>query len=214
MPTYSGTIFMTNTYLLEVIKALQPIERQEMTHFLASPLFNTGGNAEELIRLYQSILDTAPDFSGESLRKEIVYSKVFKESTAIQGKLEKLMADLNKLLRNYSLMKRRLSEINEVQHQVEWAAWLRERGLAERARQVLTKLQPQKQQDTSESLEGYRKALMIAEEQHEWESMYNQAKGDLNIPRVINYLELYFYNYKMELANRYLVQQNKPNYRT
>ncbi len=58
-----------------------------------------------------------------------------------------------------------------------------------------------------ESLERYRLDLMIAEEKHELQSVQNQINGDLGIPELINSLDFYYYNYRTELANRYLLQQ-------
>ncbi len=69
------------------------------------------------------------NFLKHSLQKDWFIFKIFPEQTMVQGKLEKLMADLNKLLRNYALAKRYLSENNEVEQQIDWAGWLRERGL-------------------------------------------------------------------------------------
>lgn len=202
---------MTNTYLLEVIKALKPEEQQEMLLFLASPLHNRSGNANELTKLYQIILNAAPEFSPHQVQKHVVYSLLFPNQATIQGKLEKLMADLNKLLRSYLLASRYFAENNEEEQQINWAAWLRERGLPERSRQVVDKLKTQKGRDEKESLKRYKSNLLIAEEDHEWESTHNQLKGDLLIPDLIYHLELYYHNYRTELANRYLLQQKGPH---
>ncbi len=198
---------MTNTYLLEVIKALQPSERQEMALFLASPHFNKGGNAKDLATLYRIICAAAPGFPDDLLDKDHIYRAVFPGQAVVQGKLEKLMADLNRLLRAYALTQRYFSESNEEHQQIDWAAWLRERGLAERSRQLVAKVKTLDGRDKKASLKQYRTQLLISEEEHEWESTHNQAKGDLNIPQVIHQLDLYFYNYRTELANRYLLQQ-------
>lgn len=203
---------MTNTYLLEVIQALRPEERQEISLFLTSPLYNRGGNAVELAKLYQIIINAAPDFPEHLINKDIVYEQVFPGQAIIQGKLEKHMADLNKLIRNYLLISRNLSESNDIQNQVDWAAWLRERGLGDRARQVFAKLKTQRKNEAnSESLDFNRLGLIIAEEEHEWESTYNQAKGDLSIPNLIYWLDLYYHNYRIELKNRYFLQQKLTN---
>ncbi|MBC7776962.1 MAG: hypothetical protein H7246_16140 [Phycisphaerae bacterium] len=198
---------MTKTYLLEVIKATTPIKQQEMALLLASPLFNRGGNAKDLAKLYQIILDAAPDFSEDLLSKEKVYFQVFSDKSIVPRKLDKLISDLNKVLRTYTLAKRYLSESNEKQQLVDWANWLRESGLAERSKQLTTKLKTSENQEKAESLEQYRMNLLIAEEEHEWESVNNQAKGDLNIPEVISRLDMFFYSYRTELLNRYLLQQ-------
>jgi len=198
---------MTNTYVVEVIKALKPAERQEMAFFLDSPLYNKGGNSKELVRLYQVILNASPEFSDNLLDKGKVYFDVFPDQKMVPGKLEKLMADLNKLLRVYCLTQQYFSESKEDVQQVDWARWLRERGLSNRAHQLMVKLKPQEANDPKESLDLHRTNLLIAEEVHLWELNYNQAKGDLHIPDLIYCLDLYYHNYRTELANRYLLQQ-------
>lgn len=207
MRTYSLPSAMSNTYLLEVIKALLPAQRHEAAIFLSSPIFNTGNNAKDLEKLYQIILEAAPAFSEDALTKETVYTKVFPGHKIVSGRLEKLMADLNKLLRAFLLTKRYLLESNDLQQQLDWLAWLREQGLVDRSQQLMSKLENQKEADRKESLSEYRTAWLIAEEKHEWESIYNQAKGDLNIPTLMRRLDIFYQNYRVELANRYLLQQ-------
>jgi len=198
---------MTNTYLLEVIKALQPSERQEIVVFLASSFNTRSGNALELKRLYQIVLDAAPDFLETQISKETVYPQVFAGQNMVPGKLEKLMAELNKLLRNYILSKRYFNERNEVAQQLDWAAWLREKGLADRSLQVVSKLKGNKVLEIGESFNRFHIEMRIAEEEHIWELTHNQIKGDLKIPQLAYYLNQYFYLYRNELANRYLLQQ-------
>ena len=198
---------MKNSYLIEVIKALLPNERQEIGHLLANAQHNREGNAKELALLYQVILQSAPDFSDDLLLKGRVYFHIYAEKTMVPGKLEKLMTDLNRFLRNQSLLKEYLSEGNEVQRQLEWSAWLRKRGLAERAQKVLAKLQKLTEQQPAESLGQYRTQLQMAEEEHELESRHNLLKGDLGIPPLVYALDAYYFNYRTELTNRYLLQQ-------
>lgn len=198
---------MIKTYLLEVIKASPPIKQQEMALILGSPLFNRGGNAKELAKLYQIILDAAPDFSEDLLKKEKVYFQVFSDSSIVPRKLDKLIADLNKILRLYTLAKGYLSESNEKHQQIHWSTWLRESGLADRSKQLIVKLKTQEESEKLESLEEYHINFLIEREDHEWELMNNQAKGNLNIPNVIEQLDLFYFSYRTELLNRYLLQQ-------
>ncbi len=198
---------MTNTSLLEVVTAFQPKERQEIASFLASNHFNRGKNAQEIIRLYQIILEAAPDFSETALNKDRLCLLIFSESNTVPGRLEKLISDLNKLLRSYALNQLYFSESNEEQRQIDWARWLRTHGLAEDSRKSLVKLKDKKERDKIESLDLYRTEMLAAEEHHIWESTYNQVKGDLNIPQLIRHLDLHYHNYRTELANRYMLQQ-------
>lgn len=198
---------MIKTYLLEVIKASKPVKPQEMALLLGSPLFNRGGNAKELAKLYQIILDAAPDYSEDLLKKEKVYFQVFSDKSVVPRKLDKLIADLNKVLRLYNLTKRYLSESNEEQQQLDWSAWLRESGLADRSKQLIEKLKSSNSAEKPESLEQYRLNFLISEEEHVWELLNNQAKGDLNIPNVVFHFDMFYHSHRTELLNRYLLQQ-------
>ncbi|MEQ1625220.1 MAG: hypothetical protein ABL870_11045 [Sediminibacterium sp.] len=200
-------LFMTKTYLVEVIKALKPAERQEIALFLDSPLHNKGGNSKDLIQLYQVILNAAPEFTDNLLDKGKVYFEIFSDPKIVPGKLEKLMADLNKLLRVYCLTQQYFVENKEVVQQVDWVKWLRLRGLSDRSQQLMAKLISKDENVSLESLDRYRTNLWIAEEKHLWELNYNQVKGELYIPNLIECLDLYYHNYRTELANRYLLQQ-------
>ena len=88
---------MTNSYLIEVIKALTPEEREEIVWFLKGPQVSRMGNAKELIRLYQIIIDAAPDFPYQRLQKKEVFIQIFSSVDIVPGKLEKLMAELKQL---------------------------------------------------------------------------------------------------------------------
>ncbi len=198
---------LTNTQLLELIRALNVQERQEMALFLASPMFNQGRNALENAKLFQVIVGTAPDFSSNLLQKELIYFQVFKDKHLVPGKLEKLMTELTQLLRVFVVTRRFLDEQNETKRQVEWAAWLREKNLADRSIKVLEKLKNISAENRKESLHQYRMDLLIAEEKHIWESTQNQAQGDLDIAQVICQLDVYYHNYRTELQNRYLLQK-------
>lgn len=198
---------MTNTYLLEVIKALTPDERQEMACFLASPYFNRGKHARAIAQLYQIILAAAPGFSETLLNRERVTALVFPDPDATPGRLEKLIADLNKLLRTFAITQQYLTEKNEARQTIDWARWLRKKGLADTSRKVVEKLKKKRTGGQLESLEQYRIDYLVAEEEHEWQSMHNYFKGDVNIPDFILSLDRYCNNYRVELNNRYLIQQ-------
>lgn len=104
-----------------------------MIQFLDSPHFNKGSNAKELKRLYQFILKAAPEFPEDLLQKRNADLQIFQDPNVVSGKLEKLMADLNKLLRIYVLTKDNLRNIkqnsNKLTGQFGWEneVWLIER---------------------------------------------------------------------------------------
>lgn len=206
MPIHSFET-MVNTYLLDVIIVMQPFERREFLQWIKEATVENNSAASAASRLFETILQAEPDFSLDILSKDNIYKTVFGHELQVQGKLEKLMAEVNKQLRTFLLIKMYTSEENEIVHQIHWAKWLRERGLPERARHSLNKLNSIRTADQLESLGKYQINLLIAEEEHMWESTYNRVKGDLHLPKLIEDLDLYFLNYRADRINRYLLQQ-------
>lgn len=198
---------MTNTEIVRLIRAMQPVERQEMAAFLASAQSGKAGNSNDLSTLYQTILDAAPEFSDLLLKKERIYAQVFPGQALVQGKLEKLMTELKKALRSFALSSRYFSTENEEQQQLDWAAWLREHGMAERSRAAIDKLKANLAEQKKDSLKRHRTMLDVLEEEHFWEVTFNKIKGGLNVPDLINCLDLYYLNYRIDRVNRYLLQQ-------
>lgn len=194
---------MVNSYLLDVIKAMTSSERQEFLQYLK--VFSS--DTPFSIRLFEEILKGEPTFDHDLLLKQNIYSTLYGAEIQVQGKLEKLMSELNKHLRTYLLQKMYTSQENEILHQIHWAKWQRERGLSERSRQTLTKIKAIRESGQQESLEKYQLNLLYSEEEHMWESTYNRVKGDLGVPQLIQDLDLYFLNYRTDRVNRYLLQQ-------
>ncbi len=130
---------MKQTYLLDDISALTPLELAECLIFLESPYFNRGALSKDVLKLYQIIVATAPEFSEASLDKKNVYPLVFPGKPFVEGKLEKLMAELNRLLRIFAVVNRKVSNTSEEHFQLEWIEWLRERGIKDRYMQAVSK---------------------------------------------------------------------------
>ncbi len=198
---------MTNTYLLDIIKALRVEEREKVILYLKSPYFHQKTLSKEILTLYQLILNTAPAFSEADLDRKRVYALIFNDKTVVSGKLEKLMSELTKALKQFALWGRYNSDENEQRNQVDWASWLRERGLGKRFQQAIPKIKNQAKENVQESLNTYLTALLIAEEEHLWESENNHFKNDLNLSNLIYSLDAYYFNYRTEHLNRFLLQQ-------
>ncbi|MBC7778162.1 MAG: hypothetical protein H7246_22205 [Phycisphaerae bacterium] len=163
--------------------------------------------SKEILALYQVILDAAPAFSETDLDRKRVYPLIFNDTAVVHGKLDKLMSDLAKILKQYAIWSRCNSTENELQNQIDWASWLRERGLGKRFQLAIPKIKNQQKENAQESLETYQIALKIAKEEHEWESENNHFKNDLNLSNLIYSLDAYYFNYRTELVNRFLLQQ-------
>lgn len=198
---------MENSYLLELIKTLSKEEREELPRFIESPYFNRGKQAHLLPTLLKTILDAAPDFSGPLSDKSGVYQLLFPGQNFVEGKLEKVMAELNKLVRTFLLVRQYLDAGNEFQQKFDLAGILRKRNLDGRYRQVISRLEKDQSGKKQRAASFHYQQFQLEFEIHEWQSTFNQTKGDFNIPSVIRSLDIFYFIHRLELLNRFLLQQ-------
>ena len=203
---------MERTYLVELIKSLNAEEQADFQKFIANEYFNAGKQHSEVRDLLRIILAAAPDFLEAQLNKEVVYPQVFPDSPVmVEGKLEKLMVELNKLLRTFLLIRYYFREKNEIQHQLDLGAILRERQLENRYQQLLAKTKSMLDAEPWKSAQHFYCQYQLELAFHELESIYNRQKGDLNLSNVLYNLDLFYYINRVEYLNRFLLQQKAAN---
>jgi len=205
---FSAGTTMTNTYVAEVFETLSPEEIEAFRAFLESPYFNHGHHASELKTLFR-LFESARQSSNPAdiLNKDRVYEQVFPNSAMVKGKLDKLTSEFKKLLQTFLLIQRYLNNRKEHEQLLELAVEMRWRGLEGKYKQALEKAQEMITSSKQESLANYLFRLQLALEEHEWNSTYNKAKGDLGIPRVLSHLDQYYYAHRLEMLNRLLLQK-------
>ncbi|MBL7775147.1 MAG: hypothetical protein JNK89_04045, partial [Saprospiraceae bacterium] len=198
---------MERSYLIEVLQTLSPEELQDFSLFLASPQLRTNRHFEEMQVLLGCILAGMEDAPDSTLDKNLVYNTVFPESEFVEGKLEKLMAELNKILRQYLLIQYYFRPENDVQIQLDLINILEARGLESKKVQALQKLSRQQQAVRQRQPAYYLHQSKLELLVHEHESKYNPARGDLNIPNVVQNLDIFHHLSRLEMLNRFLLQQ-------
>lgn len=199
---------MQHSFLIEIVQKLGVNNRKEVLAFLQSPYFNRDTHAREVVTLYETLVAAAPEFDAAALDKETIYQNIFPGKTFVPGKLDKLMSELKKLLRLFVITQQALSAENEVNQQLAWVAWLRKQNLKDRYHLAFNKLKNRK---AVESLDEYRIRLEIAREAYEWESAHNHWQGDLHIPQLTERLNLFHLAFRLDLHNRFLLQQKAAN---
>ncbi|MDX1911469.1 MAG: hypothetical protein SFV22_08300, partial [Saprospiraceae bacterium] len=199
---------MQHSFLIEIVQKLGVNSRNEVLAFLQSPYFNRDTHAREVVTLYETLVAAAPDYDGAALDKEKMYQTIFPGKAFVPGKMDKLMTELKKMLRLFVITQQALSADNEVNQQLAWVAWLRKQNLKDRYHLAFNKLKNRK---AVESLDEYRIRLEIAREAYEWESTHNHLQGDLHIPQLTEQLNLYHLAFRLDLHNRFLLQQKVAN---
>lgn len=192
---------MKNSYVYEVIHSLNNKEKAELGVFLASPYFNASSTQTLVAQLF-GILSQ----QNLSLKKEDVFSEMFPGQVFINGKLDKLMSELNKLIGQFLLTNYYLDKSNAFNQALDTARLLRERNLMSRYPKAI-KLTEKILNGNKESTDYYANAYKLAFEKHVYESHENKIKGDLAIPETIEALDKSYIGRRFELLNLLLLQQ-------
>lgn len=198
---------MENAYLLELIRTLGAEEQEELPGFVDSPYFNRGKHAAILPALLRIILEMTTKPDGTAPDKRGVYHLLFPGQDFVEGKLDKVMAELNKLVRTFLLVRRYLGPDNTFQQSLDLAGILRERGLTARYKQSLSKLEKYQENVAHRTAQYFYDQFLLELEIHEWQNTFNQSRGDVHIPVVVRNLDVFFLIYRLELLNRFLLQQ-------
>ncbi len=198
---------MERSYLIEVLQTLSPDELQDFARFLASPQLQSNRQFKEMQALLDAIRVRIEDATNSEFDKWQVYNLVFPDSGFVEGKLEKLMTELNKILRQYLLIQYYFRPENEVQTQMDLINILEIRGLESRKVQTMQKLARQQQSVLQRQSDYYLHQSRLERLVHDHQSKYNIAKDDLNIPNVVENLDIFHHLSRLEMLNRFLLQQ-------
>lgn len=198
---------MEKAYLVELVRALDPELCDEFEIFFHSKYFNQSRQPEELLALFRIIRGQYPDVDGHALEKDTIYPILFPGARFVAGKLEKIMVELNKLLRNFLLLRHYLREENEFQQQFDWSVLLQSLGLEGRYNQQISKLESMQEQYPWKDGEYFLRQFRLEYARYESASLQNNLKDDLNIPEAVHALDMYSQVQRIELFNHFLLQR-------
>lgn len=198
---------MERSYLIELLQTLSPEELQDFALYISGPQFRKKRQFEEMQLLFDAILVSYLGDADKTLNKQTIYYMVFPGSEFVEGKLEKLMVELNKLLRQYLLTEYYFRPDNEVQTQLDMIKILELRGLEAKKAQAIQKLARQQVSTSKKGTEYFYHQSRLERAIHDHETKYNQLKSDLNIPNVVQNIDVFHYLNRLEMLNRFLIQQ-------
>lgn len=198
---------MEQSNLVELIKALSPAERERALQFATISFLNQGKMRAYVVPLLKVCLRHPWETAAQTLEKNAVYAEVFSGQPFVEGKLEKLMVEAHKLLRTFLSVQHYLRPDNEFQQLLDFAEVIRSRDLAARYQQTLAKLRKILDEVNTANKHFYHRQFQFEFEIHDHECLHNQVRGDLNVPNTAQALELYYHLNRLELLNRFLLQQ-------
>jgi len=198
---------MEKSHLVDLVKTLNPNEMGHLLEFSTFSFFNIGKMKDRVTPLLELCLNNLRNSTPQNLEKKLVYTSLFPGQDYLEGKLEKVMVDAHKIVRSFLLVQHYFREENEFHQDFDFSEVVRKRGLASRYKQLMARLHNEQEGVLLRNSTYVYHQFLLEYAKFEEESVRNQAKGDLNIPKTIHALELYAYYNRLELLNQLLLQQ-------
>ena len=198
---------MEDSQLVELIRTLKPEERELARQLAKVDYFNSGKMKAYSPILLEVLLQMCDLPDQQTWSKEEIYHKVFVGESFVEGRMEKTMVEVHKMVKSVLQIQYYFSEQNEFQQQFDLAKIALKRGLEKRYVQSISKLQKQIPPVDASDRQNLYQHFLLEYEFHDLDSIHNQLKGDLNVPSVLFSLEIYLWLTRLELINRLLLQR-------
>ena len=117
---------MRNTFLVETLKWLSPEDMENLSLFVQSDFHNRSNAKAEIIRLFAFLKTQYPAFNEDEIEKDKVYQFIYPNTHRIASKLEKLISDLYKIVKDYLLWKHYQKPEQEFNRSLDWAMVLKD----------------------------------------------------------------------------------------
>lgn len=198
---------MEQSQLVELIKTLSPKEKELVLQFASIDFFNHGrmrGQVGGLLRICLSF-----PWQDVSLRldKSELYLTLFPDQKFVEGKLEKVMVEAHKLIQLSLLTQEYFTPPNQFNQTYDLSKIILNRQLGPRYDNLLYKLANLQSSTFPKNESYYFQQFQLEYAIHDLESIRNQKKGDLNVPKVLYSLEMHFFLNRFALLNRILLQK-------
>ncbi len=205
LPTFPTN--MEQSHLIELIRALDPQEKEQILQFASLSFINNGKMRAQVIPLIEICLKHPLDTPNQELNSKNVFTTLFPGQAFVEGKLEKVRVEAHKVVRTFLTVQHYLRAGNEFDQVFDLSEVVRTRGLDTRYQHLLSKLQKMQAESAWKTEIYFHRQFLLEYSIHNEESRHNRLKGDLNVPAVIQTLEHYTHLHRLALLNRFLLQQ-------
>jgi hypothetical protein len=198
---------MLDSRLVESIKLLTPTEQSEFDSFLDSRFFQREFSVQQLKQFLAIIVEVLSDPGKKELSKEIVHAKVFAPKEFAENRVDRIMFELNRLIKTFILVKHYLREENEVQQTLDWndlQLYHSNAGSLEKQFKKINKLLNDKNMACTRV---YQEKFLVTKQNYALQATFNKNKSDLGIQQTIESLDLFYFAERSELINALLLQK-------
>ncbi len=201
---------MLNRKLFEVIAHLTTPEKKRLRQFLASPYFNNGSRADDLLRLYDRILKYGADEAHPALSKKVVFELLFPGKPfleKVKSPLDALTSDLFGLVRQFLTQVDREKDTTAVAEHLALAKFYRKFSYEERFWKTMETLRTIQQESPLRDTQHYFWQFQIEEEKQRFQGIHNSFEDDANLYAVHKNLDIYYSTLKMEYTCSLIYQK-------
>jgi hypothetical protein len=201
---------MYQTRLIRVLKALTKDELSQFAQFIQSSLFNDGSRPQKTQALLEQLAKYHPDFEASKIAKEKIFSAVFSGEDFSLQKLDKVSSELMKLVRKFIAISAS-NATSDAQYWMAQVRFFRQRGLLGEFKYAAAQFEKLQHESVVREEEFFHLQFAFEAENFKHQINVNDKKTDINIPGVINNLDIYYIISKLEYC-LYLQTKSKSTH--
>ena len=193
--------------LIDLIKTLSTAECAGLKAYVAHPVAAAAQHVRDAARLLDIILQTAPSFPPEYLKKKALFEAMYPGTPWVNGRLKKVLIALNKQIQAYLLQAYYFREENEFQRQLDLGQIFQKKGL-----KAPYEIQLQKtarwfaQQQKKDAVYFYQRFAFDYGRSNQ-ELGKNQTRSDLQVREMLENLSIFYNIRRLEILNFFHNQQ-------
>jgi hypothetical protein len=186
---------MLNRKLLEILIRFDATEHKRFRQFILSPYFTYGRSSNEIVRLYDYIMEYGARENDPALDKRVASAYIFPDKSFLEkGKnpIDTLTSDLVRLIRQFLFQQEAERRMNEAREGLPLARFYRTFGLEERFLQTIQSIQQAMDNASSGDEHYYLDRYFLEVEIHSFKALYNSNEDDVNLSVALRYLDNFF----------------------
>lgn len=183
---------MQDSQLIDIFKTFSREEMAELRLFVRSPYFNRTNLSEKAIALFELIHKVYPDLTSPQLSKEKVYASLFAGEKVIEGKLDKTMSALTKVIKKFIVLHKDVLQENSAAFQMEMAKFYRDQSVEHKFYSTTQKVKNILADTARKDTRTYYQLFKTEELLHDHETLHYNKKGDAHTIKTIRSLDEYY----------------------
>ena len=186
---------MRNSKLIELLSAFSKVEFKRFKAFVDSPYYNTKA---ELSLFLKHLSTSYPFGTSEQLTKEVLFKKIYPQSSYEDKKMRYLMSDLFKLAEQFLILQRQ--EQDTAQGKLDLLACYLERNLEKHFLSLKSKVEKELKEKEENTSQWHFKRMQFADLGEQYFQLQRQRRFDSHIQMAADELDQFYYIKKLRYS--------------